>query len=284
MRTISLLLAALAVSYSLAKAGVLHQAARECDETRMRQLLSERPVLNERDEAGLTPLHVAIDSRQVVCVGLLVEAGADRLARDGKGRTPFGAAGEITEQRIQGAVHRLLLGNPLVEASSEEPAGPMPWSLEYSVLHRQTELTKMLLQLGADPNAPGKRGSRPLADAALKGDAEGARLLLNAGARIDAVSQSGTQPIHDAALGDSVEVIQELASRGADINARAREGAQTPLHFAASMGRIKAVEALVALGADPAAQDANGRTPLDVAERAEFADVAAFLKHAASDE
>jgi len=48
----------------------------------------------------------------------------------------------------------------------------------------------------------------------------------------------------------ALEVIRELAMHGADINARTRGDAQTPLYIAAAMGKMKAVEALVALGAD----------------------------------
>lgn len=93
MRTVVTLLASLAMAHS----GELHQAARACDENRMRQLLSRHPSLNETDENGLTPLHIAIDSRQTACVGLLLEAGADRKVRDGQGRTAFDAAGKIAD-------------------------------------------------------------------------------------------------------------------------------------------------------------------------------------------
>jgi ankyrin repeat protein len=40
---------------------------------------------------------------------------------------------------------------------------------------------------------------------------------------------------------------------------------------------MKAVEALVGLGADLTAKDAQGRTPLDLAERAGMTDVVKFL-------
>jgi ankyrin repeat protein len=79
-------------------------------------------------------------------------------------------------------------------------------------------------------------------------------------------------------LGDNAEVIRELAIQGADLNARTRDEVQTPLHIAAAMGKMKAVEALVALGADVAIKDSQGRTALDAAERAGLTDVVAFLR------
>jgi len=146
----------------------------------------------------------------------------------------------------------------------------------------QTDVTKMLLALGADPNAIGTGGTTPLTEAAFKGDLDGVRVLLVHGAQVNAISKAGTQPIHDAALGDSAEVIRELAMQGADINARSRGDAQTPLYIAAAMGKMKAVEALVALGADLTIKDSEGRTPLDAAGRAGLTDVVAFLRRAAA--
>jgi uncharacterized protein len=74
-------------------------------------------------------------------------------------------------------------------------------------------------------------------------------------------------------------VIRELTTHGADINARTRDEDQT-LYLASTMGKMKAVEALVALGADQKAKDAQGRTPLDGAERVGLTDVAAFISRA----
>ena len=181
----------LLASLTLSQAGELHQVARECDADRMRQLLSRHPSLNEADENGMTPLHIAIDSRQIACVVLLLEAGADRMARDGRGRTAFDAAYEIADLEDRTTIRLYLFWNPS-EKIPEEPTGPTPWSLEYSVMRRQTGVTKMLLLLGVDPNATGTRGTTPLADAALKGNLDGVRLLLEAGARLDAIGQQGT--------------------------------------------------------------------------------------------
>jgi ankyrin repeat protein len=268
---------------ALAHAGELHQTARECDAGRMRQLLAKSPAVNATDDHGMTPLHIAIDARQVECVALLLAAGADRTARDVRGRTAFRAADEISDREDQIAI-RMHLAGKFGQNIGEDPAGPPPWSLEYSVMRGQTGVTKMLLAMGVDPNVRGSRGTTSLADAALAGNVEGVRLLLEAGARVDALSPVGAQPIHEAALGDSAEVIRALVAHGADVNALTRDEARTPLHFAAAMGKIKALEALVALGANLTAQDSQGRTPFDAAKRAGLADVAAFLERAASGE
>jgi ankyrin repeat protein len=192
---------------------------------------------------------------------------------DGRGRTAFDAANEVADPRERDAVRRALF----LRHYTEEPAGPAPWTLEYTVMHGQTGVTKMLLSMGVNPNTVGTRGTTPLSDAALTGNLEDVRLLLQAGAKLDAVSPAGTQPIHDAALGDSAGVIEELAKQGADVNATTREGARTPLHFAAAMGKTNAVQALIALKANLDARDSTGRTPLDAAKSAGHTKIAALL-------
>jgi ankyrin repeat protein len=194
---------------------------------------------------------------------------------------PVDAAREIADPRERATV-LLALSRDAGPRLSGEPMKVAPWTLEYSVARRQTNVTRMLLALGADPNAVGTGGTTPLADAALKGDLDSVRALLEHGAGPNAVSRAGTQPIHDAALGDNPDVIRELVTHGAALSARTRDEGQTPLHLAAAMGKMKAVEALIALGADLAAKDSQGRTPLDAAERAGLPAVAAFLKGAAS--
>ncbi len=247
----------------------------------MRQILQQRPSLNEPDADGLTPLHIAIDSRHVVCVGLLLEAGADRRVRDRKGRTAFDAAAKIADPRDRGAI-LMLLDSSFGQKVTQKALGPRPGSLEYWVLRGQGDAVKMMLSLGADPNAPGTTGTTPLADAALKGDIEVVRALLARGARPDVVSPAGTQPIHDAALGGSAEVIRELLQHGADGNARSRDELQTPLHMAATMGKRNAVEALMALGADLATKDGKGRTPVEAAEGVGLMEIVALLRRSAA--
>lgn len=275
MRTSAALLACVV----LVHAGELHDAARVCDGSRLQKLLAGKPPLNERDEDGLTPLHIAVNAGKVDCVGLLLEAGADRTVRDRQGRIPLDLAAKVAEPQARQTISFYLTG-----ASSQNVPGnpdksaPMPWTLEYSVKRRQIQVTKVLLSMGIDPNTPGSEGTVPLADAALNGDIESVRALLARGALFSTVSPAGTQPIHDAALGDNAEVIQQLVKQGADVNARTREEAQTPLHIAAALGKMKSVEALIALGADRTIKDAQGRTPLDAAERAGLTEVVALLK------
>lgn len=260
----------------------LHDAVSPCREDHVRRILAQQPALNTWNGDGLTPLHVAIDAGQLLCVRLLLEAGADRQLRDRQGRTALDAADKVTDRQTRGTL-RLYLHTvrPPSADTVPEAAQPIKWSLEEAVRRRQPEVLKMFLSLGADPNQLGEKGTTPLSDAALNGDLPTVRVLLERGARPNLASRSGTYPLHDAALGDHPEIVRALAQAGADLNLRGGDEAQTPLHFAALMGKLRSLEALIALGADLQAQDRQGQTPLSAARRAGLADSVAALERAA---
>lgn len=62
---------------------------------------------------------------------------------------------------------------------------------------------------------------------------------------------------------DSGDVVRFLASKGARINIRNTKG-ETPLHYAATLGRRSPGDALIKAGANVNAKDDNGWTPLHV--------------------
>lgn len=82
----------LLASVALGIAGELHDAARVCDENRLRGLLAGRPPLNETNDGGRTPLHFAAAMGRLRAVETLVVLGADAKAKDAQGRTPVEAA------------------------------------------------------------------------------------------------------------------------------------------------------------------------------------------------
>ncbi|MBY0372584.1 MAG: ankyrin repeat domain-containing protein [Bryobacteraceae bacterium] len=227
----------------------LHDVARQCEEARIRELLSREPELNVVDANGMTPLHVAIDARQRACVSLLLQAGADRTVRDRKGRTPFEAAQAIPVVKDRADIMQLFWNAGAENRMGAASAGPGVASLEHWATRKRPEIIKLLLEMGADPNKVGSQGF---------------------------------QPIHDAVLADDAGVIRELVKRGTNVNAATKEDGLTPLHIAAAMGRMKALDALVSLGADGKIKDAKGRTAAEAAERAGMAEAAAMLRRTVS--
>ena len=113
------------------------------------------------------------------------------------------------------------------------------------------------------------------------GDLEGVKRLLAAGVPVGARDRYGLTALHYAALyGRDAAVAPLLGGAGAAVDVRSASGT-TPLHHAARRGHDACVRALLAAGADAAAQDAAGWTPLAFAAHANRPGaVALLLAHA----
>ena len=157
----------------------------------------------------------------------------------------------------------------LAEIDAEEtpdfPNGYGPWGLRCSVLqnaiyHSPLPFIRQLLELGADPNYDDGDGF-PSLIAALSSKPQ------------PGLSHAGRQDVH--------ELMALLLSFGANANQHGHND-YTPLHWAASEGDARAVQLLLAHGADPAERTRidDYETPLEVAERAGRAEVVEVLREA----
>jgi uncharacterized protein len=103
--------------------------------------------------------------------------------------------------------------------------------------------------------------------AAFFGQPEAAGLLLERGAEVDAFGRgwmTGTA-LHSAVSRLQSDVVRILLEAGASPDVRQSAG-WTPLHAAAMNGDLTSTEALLAAGADPAAENDEGRSVADLAD------------------
>lgn len=108
-----------------------------------------------------------------------------------------------------------------------------------------------------------------LAYAARNGRLEALTRLLDLGADIDAEVYAGTAITWATSCG-RLDVMERLLARGAQVDRRSMFGTQrgaTPLHVAAWMDRVDAIDLLLAHGADPSLHDEqHDSTPLSWAQ------------------
>jgi ankyrin repeat protein len=189
-------------------------AAERGDVAAVKDLLAQGAGVQARDGHGWTALMAATHGNHPAAAALLIAAGADVNARDNLKDTPYlfaGAEGRLEILRLTlkaGAdlkstnrfggtalipaaekghienVRELLttaidvnhvnkLGwTALMEASMKKGRGPV-----------HTEIVRLLLAAGADPNLPDHRGVTPLAHAEKAGNTEIAALLRAAGGK-----------------------------------------------------------------------------------------------------
>ena len=122
----------------------------------------------------------------------------------------------------------------------------------------------------------------PVADAAMRQDADAVRDLIADGADVDAARGDGMTGLHWAARHGSTEIVRLLLAAGADRETTTRLGDHTPLHVASRAGQASVVTTLLDAGADVDALTATGATPLHFASSAGNADtVTTLLDHGA---
>ncbi len=126
---------------------------------------------------------------------------------------------------------------------------------------------RLLLEMGADPNAMNAQGETPLFLAMAGAHMAAARRLLAAGASANLLSNAGLGPLAMSAHAGVVsEGAWQITLKGR-INAPDVTG-RTPLHWAAQGGHHAMVVWLLDQGADVNVADKHGDTPLHLAVRA----------------
>ncbi|XP_030419246.1 ankyrin repeat domain-containing protein 53-like [Gopherus evgoodei] len=124
------------------------------------------------------------------------------------------------------------------------------------------------LQKAESPNQADINGFSAIHLAALHGRLECLKLVVEKfEVDVNLASLTGWTPIHLVMNKESgpraLECLQYLIGKGADINIQ-NQGGTSPLHKAASEGRLNCIIELVKAGADVHAKDAEGQQPIDL--------------------
>ncbi len=136
-------------------------------------------------------------------------------------------------------------------------------ALPEAVKHGNADAARVLLDIGADPDAPDDTGIFPLAYAAFDNRTDLAGLLLARKAHVN-LSYRGSTALDLAVAAGKVETAKLLIDNGADVR-RIYPSGRTPLHIAAANGPAEMVALLIDRGADLDLQDKLRMSPLDLA-------------------
>lgn len=140
---------------------------------------------------------------------------------------------------------KALLGDPPDFPNCRGPHGAGEIILEYAIYHSPPSFIRELLELGADPNYDDHAGF-PSLIAALGGAEHTDRyeileLLLAFGADVQQRGHNDYTPLHYAAGLEDIRAMELLLAHGGDLNARTRiDDCATPLEEAEILGRDRA--------------------------------------------
>jgi ankyrin repeat protein len=265
----------------------------------VRAILAAGENIDRPTPQGTTALMLAIDNFELDTAKALLDAGANPHVSDWWGRTALYLAVDMNSYKPRTPAYpksTTTKGMDLINALLAKGVDPNP----QLNMHRpgrggnSARFVDDLLTAGATP----------LLRAAITHDNDALRALLAAGARVDLPNVMGVTPLMAAAgLGvrepgfganrapdfaskaieaETIASLEILLAAGANVNAAVtdiesrtariarqssvtdRQG-QTALHSAAGRGWPDVVAFLLAHGANPAAKDDKGKTPLDLA-------------------
>ncbi|CAL8332477.1 unnamed protein product [Lota lota] len=248
--------------------------------------------LNARDASGQTPLHVACERGDVVCVRELLEESQARTdIADHNGETPMHyAAKQETAAVVKVLCSRLCAGVNELNAAGETP-------LHVACRLGRTEAVAALLAGGARCDVTGGTGypihsamkysEKGCAEAVLTADpgqlqaedpiyggsplhwsktAEMCRMLLERDCAVNYLSKTGESALHIVTRRGRFEAAMVLMTHGADTNLRG-QGGNTALHLAMKMDHMDLIKALIVFGADVEIHNDLGETPGLIAAR-----------------
>jgi ankyrin repeat protein len=234
---------------------------------------------NTENEQGKTPLHSVSGGKHnsqehgVSIARLLLERGAEVDAQAKDKYTPLHLA--AFDGRLELA--KVLLDHG-ANANVVNEWGETPLHLvsrgEYDSQEHGVNIARLLLERCVDLDAQTKSHNTALHLTAFYGRPEITQLLLDHGASPNAEDELGSTPLQSVAGGNydsqehGVSVARLLLEHGADVNPRTK--VSTPLHSAAFYGRLKLAKVLLDHGANANAVGEGGETPLHLLSRGEY--------------
>lgn len=219
-------------SSTTAFCGPIHDAARKGDLKKMKVLLEADPKsVNERDNNGDTPLHIAALHNQIAVAQALLDAGADVNAKNGYGAyTPGDLGGVLSSNNHKDPV-ALLTVHGIDTADMKNGYTPLHLA-EFAIGHRK--MAELLVSKGADVNARPASGATPLLFAVLRDQKDDAQFLLDKGANVNTPDAYGNTILDCALQLQYGSLIQLLVDKGADVNAQ-DQSMHRPLTYAIKM-------------------------------------------------
>jgi len=201
----------------------------------------DAPVVEYKDGDGATAVHWAARAGSVDVLKYVVEhAGVESAtALDNKGRSPLMAACAT----VQGdaAVAYLCTLAEVRQTINQPTEGPC--ALHLAAAH-SVKATKLLIEAGADVNAPSPSGGTPLHHCLANVGPEACALaLIDAGANIDAKDENDATPLILACLLGNAAIANKLIEKGANVAAFAKN--LSPLAAAAVSNSLECAEALL---------------------------------------
>lgn len=242
----------------------LHVAVIEEQVEVVADLINQGFDINAQDKNLISPLHFAVETRNLKILKLLLDAGANVHARiaDNKktkdSNTPLHKA--IKSNNVQ--ILKLFLNAIGVNSVDDYKFTPLHLAARWG----NSNTLKFLLDAKADVNAKNVKGYTPIYMAIKSENVNVLKLLLEAGAEVNVSNIDWCTPLHKAMKTNKSDIIKLLIDSGTCIDAESYKKGYNPLHYAIiSNCDIKILQMIIDAGAVVNTKAMDGNTPLHLA-------------------
>lgn len=235
-----------------------------------------------KDPYGFTPMHAAAHTRNMFAIELLIAEGANvatcaicqfppapyhvcdfiPLSTEGDKNSLLHVAASYGQASTINLLVAKGLGTHITNVYGATP-------LHVAAHQGNVGAIEALLTLGAKIDAVHQQGTTPLHIAIREGRLEAAKVLLSHGATINGLNGNRGSALHEAAINGSVACIQLLIDHGEEVDHRdaKQQINRTPLFAATNNRQTKAIDCLIAHGADIYATNSVGESPMHITAR-----------------
>jgi ankyrin repeat protein len=251
-------------------------------------ILDKRALVDARNRAGDTALHIAVRMNQRQAGEFLLSRGANIFSINASGESPLYLSLSSTEGIREWMINPSTiiakdgLGNNMLHYASQwnlnnaipvilrkglsiesqNATGETPVFM--AVKNDSPSTIKIFADNRADLNARDSQGNSVLHAAVRWNAVNSVSYLITNGMDVNMHTLNGNTPLHDAVTLGMADIEELLIKNGADLEARNIDG-NTPFMEAVRAGMVPSMRRLVANGADPSARNTRGDTPLHMA-------------------
>lgn len=180
-------------------------------------------ILDQKNNDGLTPIHIAIVKENVTLINKLIDAGVD--INKGDDNTDFPIVYAVMKGLVD--IYNLLVERGARLDVLKDTDHPF---LNSALSKGQILMARKLILDGMDVNLADENGDTPLHYAAAIGDLDLYDLLISKHAIVGTTNIMDVAPLHIAVSKGNIEIAERLIHDGADVNAPSKSG--NPLNIA----------------------------------------------------
>jgi len=252
----------------------LHFAVQNGDKAMVELLLSKGADVSAKDSLGLTAADLANRGKMTTLIALLKKTTTTnpRLIKN----KPIEIAKTLPSQSLPGDVAanksevNLSPASPKATAVAPlviSPKPVIPKHIEITTLPKRVIVKQATHRINPEPKIALTRSVILAVLAAAKAEKPQAlQFILDRQLGLQgAVDRDGATLMHWLAEADWPEGIEMFSKAGGNVNAQKKNGV-TPLQVAAALGKIRALDTLIGIGAKPELEDSKGRTALTIAQ------------------